>query len=211
MTQRGQGPGSPSRANQTGNLTTGSIATAGDFTFVRKKRGRIHFDDEHIDGEINIVPYLDIMVNLIMFLLMVQVTSIALGMINVNAPSYAPPGPATQGPKPKKTLRLTVGIAADGFYIAAKGGVLPGATPESEQPEEAKRKPTIPKLANGKYDFKALTRKLRSIKNVFPDVEAIYVAADDTTAYQDIVKTLDASRSDSTGTMFPNVAFTQIN
>ena len=213
MTQRGGAQGGgipPASTTQTGSLS------AGDFSYVRRKRGRIHMDDDHIDGEINIVPYLDIMVNLIMFLLMVQATSIALGMINVNAPSYAPPGPATQTPKKdqKKSLRLTVGVAKDGFYIAAKGGVLPGEAPpaEGEQPEQpAAQAPTIPKKPDGSYDFSALTRKLRGIKNAFPDTAAIYIAADDTTAYQDIVKTLDASRSDGTGPLFPNVAFTQIN
>ena len=202
---------------RTGSFSTGTLSlTAGDVTYVRRKRGRLKFDDEHIDGEINIVPYLDIMVNLIMFLLMVQATSIALGMINVNAPSYAPPGPANQAPKPdpEKSLRLTVGIAADGFYIAAKGGVLPGeepAQPTETETAEAKRSPTIPRRADGGYDFAALTRKLRGIKAAFPKVDAVYIAADDATAYQDIVKTLDASRADSSGPLFPNVAFTQIN
>ncbi len=216
MTQRGQEPGGYPRA--TSQISQTGPLTAGDVTFVRKKRGRVRFDDDHIDGEINIVPYLDIMVNLIMFLLMVQVTSIALGMINVNAPSYAPPGPTTTGPKPdpKKSLRLTVGIAKDGFYIAAKGGVLPGQeTPETEgDPAAATNgdtKPTIPRRPDGAYDFAALTRKLRGIKAAFPAVNAVYIAADDATAYQDIVKTLDASRSDASGELFPNVAFTQIN
>ena len=214
MTQRNGRPEGYPPADKHMPAKSGSLS-AGDVTYVRRKRGRLHMDDEHIDGEINIVPYLDIMVNLIMFLLMVQATSIALGMINVNAPSYAPPGPSTQAPKDqKKSLRLTVGIASDGFYIAAKGGVLPGEQPEQEPPPEGqpvKRSPTIPKKPDGTYDFSALTRKLRSIKQAFPDTKAIYVAADDATAYQDIVKTLDASRSDKTGTLFPNVAFTQIN
>ncbi len=215
MTQSSGEPGASSRAN---TIHTGTLSlTAGDVTYVRKKRGRLRFDDEHIDGEINIVPYLDIMVNLIMFLLMVQATSIVLGMINVNAPSYAPPGPANQGPKPdpEKALRLTVGIAADGFYIAAKGGVLPGEAPAETPPaaegEPAKQQPTIPRRPDGRYDFAALTRKLRGIKAAFPKVDAIYIAADNATAYQDIVRTLDASRSDASGPLFPNVAFTQIN
>ena len=213
MTQRDGERGGYPRADT--QVTQSMTLSAGDVTYVRRKRGRIHLDDDHIDGEINIVPYLDIMVNLIMFLLMVQATSIALGMINVNAPSYSPPGPTTQAPKDdqKKSLRLTIGVAADGFYIAAKGGVLPGEAPppEGEAAEAAARSPTIPKKPDGTYNFSALTRKLRGIKNAFPDTQAIYVAADDTTAYQDIVKTLDASRSDGSGALFPNVAFTQIN
>ena len=71
--------------------------------------------------------------------------------------------------------------------------------------------PTIPKKADGSYDFPALARKLRAIKTAFPKVDAVFIAADNTIAYEVIVKTLDATREDGQGNLFPNVAFTQIN
>jgi biopolymer transport protein TolR len=193
--------------------------THSDFTYVRRKRrgGHSHGSHDHSDdaGELNIVPYLDILINLIMFLLVAQATLVTLGLIDVTAPSYTPIGAGQPNPQEGEQLRLTIGIAAKGFYIAAKGGVLPGETeaPITEITPDgvALNPPTIPKRPDGSYDFPALARKLRAIKTAFPKVEAVYIAADDTIPYEVIVKTLDGSREDAQGLLFPNVAFTQIN
>ena len=197
---------------------TGTYSHA-DLTYVRKKRRKLGDDmgGGEEDGELNIVPYLDILINLIMFLLVAQATLVSLGMITVNAPSYSPPGGGNGGKDPKPQLRLTIGVAKDGFYIAAKGGVLPGseASTETNQEGVVKRKPTIPLKADRSYNFPALARRLRAIKDAvkekFPNASSVYVAADDNINYEVIVKTLDASREDAKGKLFPNVAFTQIN
>ena len=189
-----------------------------DFTYVRKKRGRLSEEVGGADeeaGELNIVPYLDILVNLIMFLLVAQATLAHLGMIDVTAPTYNSAGAgATPDPgKEQKKLRLTVGIGKDGFYIAARGGVLPGeeeTTGELTKDNVAKLAPTIPNK-NGQYDFPTLVRKLRGVKTAFPDTTAVFVAAEPATPYAVIVKTLDATREDAKGLLVPNVAFTQIN
>ena len=47
-------------------------------------RRRVH-PHEHT-GELNIVPYLDIVVNLVMFMLLSMTGLIALGVVNVSAP-----------------------------------------------------------------------------------------------------------------------------
>jgi biopolymer transport protein TolR len=194
--------------------------THSDFTYVRRKRRGGHAHGAHDDagdaGELNIVPYLDILINLIMFLLVAQATLVSLGLIDVTAPSYTPIGAGQPTPQEGEQLRLTIGIAAKGFYIAAKGGVLPGDNPDAPITEitpdgVALNPPTIPKRADGTYDFPGLARKLRAIKTAFPKVEAVYIAADDTIPYEVIVKTLDGSREDAQGLLFPNVAFTQIN
>lgn len=190
-----------------------------DFTYVRRKRrgGHAHGagDESGEDGELNIVPYLDILINLIMFLLVAQATLVSLGLIDVTAPSYSTVGGGGPDNPTKQQLRLTVGVAAKGFYIAAKGGVLPGEDPENQTeltPDGVmKSPPTVPKRADGTYDYPGLARKLRAIKTAFPDVESVYIAADEAIPYQVIVKTLDASREDAQGLLFPNVAFTQIN
>ena len=187
-----------------------------DFTYVRKKRGRLSDEAGGADeaGELNIVPYLDILVNLIMFMLVAQATLVSLGMIDVTAPSYNVPGMVGPGDDDKPKLRLTVGIGKDGFYIAAKGGVLPGETETTGDLTAdgvSRSAPTIPMRPDGTYDFPTLARKLRGIKVAFPDTTAVFVAAEPQTPYEVIVKTLDATREDAQGTLFPNVAFTQIN
>jgi biopolymer transport protein TolR len=211
-------PPKPGQSSLAKAAATGSYTfNQADASYVRKSKKRFHHEEE--TGELNIVPYLDIVVNLIMFLLVAQATMVALGVIDVTAPSYAPPGPSTtekpQDPD-KPDLKLTIGIAEDGYYIAAKGGVLPGEEPT---PEEAtltadnvtKRPPTIPKKADGSYDFVGLTQKLRSIKTVFPNAHEVFLAADGLIPYEVLVKTLDASREDSKGALFPDVAFSRIN
>ncbi len=210
-------PSAPSSAKgyqKAGKTGTGTYSHE-DFTWVRKKRGRLlpeHTEEEA--GELNIVPYLDIMINLIMFLLVIQATLVSLGMIDVTAPSYSVAGPSANQENQGDQLRLTVGVSAEGFYIAAKGGVLPG---EENTPTEltadgvTRSPPTIPKRPDGTFDFPGLARKLRTIKTAFPGATSVYVAADDNTPYEIIVKTLDATREDAQGLLFPNVAFTQIN
>ncbi|MBK6684435.1 MAG: biopolymer transporter ExbD [Deltaproteobacteria bacterium] len=189
----------------------------GDFTFVRKKRSKgSHIHEEEGAGELNIVPYLDIIINLIMFLLVAQATLVSLGMIDVTAPSYVAAGPGGGDPTTQeKQLRLTVGIAAQGFYIAARGGVIPGqeeaANLEMTAEGVTRAPPTVPKKPDGTYDYPTLARKLRAIKALYPDATAVYVAAEDTTPYEVIVKALDSCREDAQGMLFPNVAFSQIN
>ncbi len=206
-----------------GNRFAGAGGTASytpdDRSYVRRKRGRIHVDTgAEEEGELNIVPYLDIMMNLIIFMLVAKSASVSLGMIDVTAPTYAEAGVATQPPEDpdsekKKLDRLTVGVARNGFYIAAVGGVLPGDTEPSEeeltQEGVALRPPSIP-LKDGAHDFRSLARKMRGIKNAFPATEAIYLAADDDIPYEVVVRTLDATREDSDGKLFPAVAFSQI-
>lgn len=181
-----------------------------DFTYVRRKRKPQIEEEEH--GELNIVPYLDIIMNLIMFLLVTQATLVSLGLIDVTAPSYSSPGPSSGDDKKEETLRLTIGIAAQGFYIAAKGGVLPGEETPTEMTKDGvtRAPPTVPKKPDGSYDFVTLTQKLRAIKTAFPKTEAAFLAADETVPYEVLVKTLDASREDARGALFPAVAFTQI-
>ncbi|NJK89104.1 MAG: hypothetical protein HC923_06660 [Myxococcales bacterium] len=200
-------------------FTTGTgTYTHQDLSYVRRKRrGKHHHGDPAEEqGELNIVPYLDIITNLIIFLLVMQSVLVSVGMIDVTAPSYTTAAPTDAKPdEDKPDLRLTLGVARDGFYIAASGGVLPGEA--SDAPTEltadnvTKRAPTVPKLANGAYDFATLGKKLRTIKAAFPETRAVYIAADETVPYEIIVKTLDASREDAKGELFPGVAFTQID
>src|SRR5215472_13068879 len=111
-------------------------------------------------GELNIVPYLDIMMNLIMFMLLTMTVLISLGILNVTAPSYGPS--ASAGDSDKNKLTLTVAITQLGFFVAGTGGVLPGeAAAGSNQPTIA--------LKRGQLDYDGLTQKMIDIKKLFPD------------------------------------------
>jgi len=141
--------------------------------------------------ELNIVPYLDILMNLIMFMLLSITGLSAFGILNVNAPNYG--GPTTQmteeGDKPK--LLLTVLISKKGFYVAATGGVV-GQQQGQTNPAEAP--PSIPKKGDGSYDYTALTESMVNVKKEFPNESKVIVGAEGDIPYEVLVSTMDAIR-----------------
>ena len=58
-------------------------------------RRRIREDEEV--GELNIVPYLDVVVNLVMFMLLSMTGLITLGVLNVSAPKIGGEGAGARG------------------------------------------------------------------------------------------------------------------
>ena len=106
-----------------------------------KIRGRIRREiakaeeEEHEGGELNLVPYLDILVNTIIFLLATTASALALANINVNSPRYEDPAVgATAAPSPadEPKLNLTVAVSYKGFIIGGSGAILPG--PDGQLP-----------------------------------------------------------------------------
>ena len=159
-------------------------------------------------GELNIVPYLDIMVNLTMFMLVSMTSVIQFGILNVVAPSYGPANAAqvAQDSKKKPDLLLTVAISTKGFFVAGSGGVLGAAAdPKAPKPDPKNAPPTIPLLADGKYDFAQLTRKMVDVKSSYPEESKVILMADQTVPYEVLVLTMDAIREDGTHRLFFDV------
>jgi biopolymer transport protein ExbD len=165
---------------------------------VRAAMRRMRDHNEEIEeeaGELNLVPYMDIVTNIIIFLLASVVNQVSLSNINVTVPTIAEGGAAADEPPPEKPpLNLTVSVGSTGFTVAGSGNVLP----------------IIPKMANGQYDYKGLTAKLKEIKAV-PGNEGETKAnfnADAIIPYDVVVATLDAMRTTDDGKLlFPDVAF----
>src|SRR5437868_5189682 len=86
-------------------------------------------EDEDV-GELNIVPYLDILMNLIIFMLLSMSGLATFGILNVNAPNYGGGANAANDPNQKPPLLLNVAISKKGFFVAATGGVLGGGAEE---------------------------------------------------------------------------------
>jgi biopolymer transport protein ExbD len=147
-------------------------------------------------GELNLVPYMDIVTNIIIFLLASMINQVSLANINVSVPSISGGASAAndEPPPEKPPLNLTVSVGASGFTVAASGGVLP----------------IITKLPNGQYDYKSLAVKLKEIKSA-PDNATETKAnfsADANVPYDIVVATLDAMRVAEDGKiLFPDVAF----
>lgn len=156
-------------------------------------------------GELNIVPYLDIMMNLIMFMLLSMTGLASFGVLNVAAPKYGPGASAAQPEQSeaKKPLMLTVLISEKGFFVAGTGAVLPG---EAAPATPGEGQPTIARLASGEYDYAALTSKMTQIKQAFPDESKIILAADAKVPYSVLVKTMDACREHAGQMLFFDVS-----
>jgi biopolymer transport protein TolR len=151
--------------------------------------------EEEETGELNIVPYLDILMNLIIFMLLSMTGLAAFGILNVNAPSYGGGAAAGAGdPNEKPPLLLTVAISSKGFYLAATGAVLPGAAGAADPAAGMAGEPTIPKLADGQYDYKGLAAKMLEIKTAFPAESKVIVAAQNDVQYEVLVAVMDACR-----------------
>lgn len=150
-------------------------------------------------GELNIVPFLDIVTNVLMFVLAtVSVTFTAT--IDTSPPRAGGAGRAPTTP----TLSLTVLIVPDGFSLKARGGnVAPGCNDTG--PGIA-----IP-LKEGKYDtagLKACATKLKAAAPEFKDEMAVTISANPPIPYQTVIDAMDAMRKNEQGEdLFPEVNF----
>ncbi len=158
------------------------------FYFAKRK---IRPKEEAELGELNIIPYLDILMNLIIFMLLSMTGLATFGILNVSAPSYGGAGAAPPGESDKPQLLLTVAVSKKGFYVAATGGVLGGGTEATAGTDGA---PTIPVKADGSYDYDALTEKMKAVKSEFPTETKVILAAEADTAFEVLVATMDATR-----------------
>lgn len=156
-------------------------------------------------GELNIVPFLDIVMNVLMFVLAtISVTFTAT--IQTNPPKSAG-RPAAKDNTP--TLGLTVIVVPEGFSLKAKGGnVAPGC-------DSLGAGIAIPKKSEA-YDYDSLKTcafKLKNLENgAFQDERAVTISANPNVPYQVIISTMDAVRvppqpKDDKDLLFPEVNF----
>jgi biopolymer transport protein ExbD len=147
-------------------------------------------------GELNIVPYLDILMNLIIFMLL-SITGLAsFGILNVNAPSYGGPTTGVSQDKPEEEkMVLSVLISKKGLFVNTQHTVL------GEQGQ-----PTVPLKADGSYDFDALNAEMVKVKSAVPTETKVIVAAESDTPYEVLIQTMDAIReTKDRHALFPDV------
>ena len=169
----------------------------------RSKIRRLSAPKEHAPdeagGELNIVPFLDIIMNVLMFVLAtVSVTFTA------TIDTFPPRAGAGARAPTTPTLGLTILVVPDGFSLKARGGnVAPGCNDTG--PGIA-----IPKR-DGEYDFaalKACAAKLKGAAPEFKEEMGVTISANPPIPYQAVVSTMDAVRNDDAGeAMFPDVTF----
>lgn len=160
-------------------------------------------------GEPDLTPIMNLTFMLILALLTLS-SVVPLGLISVQAPQIGGGGggggASPEDDQPK--LNLTIFVTRKGFNLAASGATLDGASDQPPRPGE----PLFPRTKDDKgvetYDFPALNRKLIDIKKSFPREQNVIITADEDVSYEDIVRTMDASRESADGQeLFPGVAF----
>jgi biopolymer transport protein ExbD len=147
-------------------------------------------------GELNLVPYMDIMTNLILFMLVSMTSFVDMRVVNVSTPSTCD----HCGTMPSKDRALLVGIVADkGFFISVDGKMLEETPPGGL---------TVASLPGKGYDFEGLTAKLAAVKRDIAPQTGISLIPDRSVDYETVIKTMDALRRDRSGTvLFPDVSF----
>jgi biopolymer transport protein ExbD len=149
-------------------------------------------------GELNIVPYLDIITNIMMFVL-ASVAVAFVGTISVQ-PAFASPGKIDQVVSP---LHLTALVTSEGVALMTKDGhVAPGCSGFGAGV-------TVPRLG-GEHDLTTLGVCARRIKGARPEyaIESqVTLTANPDVPYQTVIAVMDALRSDDAGELFPAVHF----
>lgn len=157
-------------------------------------------------GDPDLTPIMNLTFMLILSLLTLSAV-VPIGLIGVQAPSIASEPRHKVDPDARAGLNLTVFVTERGYDLAASGATLDGSSDTPPRPGE----PLLPKVRAGggeSYDFGALSRRLVEIKKSFPRQQEVIITADEDVVYEDIVKTMDASRTSADGKeLFPAVSF----
>ncbi len=141
---------------------------------IQKPSGRSHMEREEL--KLNLTPYIDFLVTLIVFLIATIIVAPA-AILNINLPSASAPTVAPAQQEQKPSITLTVAIRHTGFTIGGSGAVLPEIT-----------------LKNGGYDYDALSQKLIEIKKMYPDTTDVILLSEPDIKYDILIHVMDTLR-----------------
>ena len=179
----------------------------------RTRRRHRHDESPSVDDELNIVPFLDIVINLIinliMFLLMVTSTGVST-QVAVSLPGACTRCPGSFEP----TLGLNVVVADEGIWVTTRRGTMAPGCESLSVLAPGDTAVTIPKRGDA-YDWTALTECVARVKTLaereglrFQRDEGegeITVSADPLVEYQDLLSAMDAVRKRADESLFPHV------
>ena len=135
---------------------------------------RIH-RRKHPAAELNITAFMNLMVVLVPFLLMTAVFS-HITILDLNLP---PPGSQDKDQPKKPPYELRVTIREKMLVISDNRLGLIKRIPEKA----------------GKHDFAGLKQTLKQVKARLPEHSNITILAEQQTSYDDLIRTMDSSRS----------------
>lgn len=152
-------------------------------------------------GELNIVPFLDIVVNILIFVLATVAVTFT-SSIETNPPGAG--GAGVRQDQPKKALGLTIMIVGQGFSIKAQGGNI------STGCSGTGAGIAIPKTGEN-FDYSGLqacVERLKKSDPEFADETQAFITGNPDTTYSTVIAVIDAIRRTPSGdSLFPDVNF----
>ncbi len=131
-----------------------------------------HGGKKSVDAEISLVPFIDLLLCCIMFLLVTAVWN-QLARINANQQQPGQQAPQDQ-PPPEERVKLILQVQSSGFVLASTAG----------------DRIQIPKSGDS-YDLEELRNKLQERHRLEPNRRDIIVAPEDGVQYQNVVEAMD--------------------
>jgi biopolymer transport protein ExbD len=142
-----------------------------------------HGGKKAVDHEIPLIPFIDLLLCCIMFLLVTAVwNQLASVQAHLDGPGVPSPHSIDTPPPP---LPIAVLVRADGYLLSSDAG------------DEVQ----IPLASEGTYDIGALTEHLTTRRRLDPNRTEAIVSADDGVQYAEVVQTMDVLA----GSGFPHV------
>jgi biopolymer transport protein ExbD len=151
-------------------------------------------------GELNVVPYLDIIMNILMFVLATVSVSF-VGSIDTTPPAIG--GSRVRADVSSKALNLAAFITTQGISLKTSSGNI------STGCNDVGSGVTVPKV-NEEYDLRNLTACAKRLKNAnssFKEETQVTITANPGVEYKTVIDVMDALRSDGEEELFPEVHF----
>jgi biopolymer transport protein ExbD len=130
-----------------------------------------HGGKKAVDSEIPLVPFIDLLLCCVMFLL---VTAVWNQLAKLNANQQQPGQQAPNEPPPEEHVKVILQVQASGFVLASTAG----------------DRIEVPKTGD-QYDMEGLREKLQERKRLDPNRKDLVVAPEDGVRYEDVVASMD--------------------
>ncbi|HVO31687.1 MAG TPA: biopolymer transporter ExbD, partial [bacterium] len=151
-------------------------------------------DDEIGPLELNLTALMDILSNILFFLLA------SFGAAVISVVSASVPVASTGDSDVAKTtdeVNMTVNIRRDGFHVTAGSETLDPSvlgTMKIDIPRTAHKPKESPKALLNELDFDKLTAHLAMVKSKYPKSETVILVPEPAIQYDEVVGAMDAAR-----------------
>ncbi|MDD9943450.1 MAG: biopolymer transporter ExbD [Myxococcales bacterium] len=130
-----------------------------------------HGGKKAVDSEIPLIPFIDLLLCCVMFLL---VTAVWNQLARIDANQQQPGQQAPDQPPPEEKIKVVLQVQSTGYVLASSAG----------------DRIEVPKSGDS-YDIESLREKLRERKNMEPNRRDLVVAPEDGVLYADVITAMD--------------------